>query len=87
VIAHFPPAEEENDWSALAVADGVELRVQAAFRAPDTAGNSPLFKRLAAVRCAFRWVASIMMRSGIAGSPEREPDSEIPAQLGKAESK
>ena len=61
VIAHLPFAEHEDEGLAFAVADRMELRVQAAFGAPDTAGNSPFFNRLAAVRCAFRWVASIMM--------------------------
>ena len=43
----------------------VQLGVQAAFGAPDTSGNRPFFKRLAAVRCAFRCVASIITRSGL----------------------
>jgi hypothetical protein len=64
VIAHLPLAEQQNEGFALAVADSVELRVQAAFRAPNASGNGLFFKRLAAVRCAFRWVASIIMRSG-----------------------
>jgi hypothetical protein len=51
VIAHLPLAEQQNEGFALAVADSVELRVQAAFRAPNASGNSPFFKRLAAVRC------------------------------------
>ena len=38
----------------------VKLRVQAPFGAPNTSGNIPFFKRLAAVRRAFRWVASII---------------------------
>ena len=33
--------------------------------APDTSGNRPFFERLAAVRCAFRCVAWIMIRSGL----------------------
>jgi hypothetical protein len=69
VIAHLPLAEQQDEGLALAVADSVELRVQAAFRAPNAAGNSPFFNRLAAVRCAFRWVASIIMRSGFGPSP------------------
>ena len=71
VIAHLPLAEQQNEGFALAVADSVELRVQAAFRAPNASGNSPFFKRLAAVRCAFRWVASIIMRSGFGPSLAR----------------
>jgi hypothetical protein len=50
VIAHLPLAEHEDEGLAAAVTDSVQLRVQAAFRAPDPAGNSPFFKRLAAVR-------------------------------------
>jgi hypothetical protein len=37
---------------------GMQLGFQAAFGAPDTSGNS-LAEGLAAVRCAFEWVASI----------------------------
>ena len=54
MIAHLPFAEQQDEGLAVAIADSVELRVQAAFRAPNAAGNSPFFKRLAAVRCAFR---------------------------------
>src|SRR5207248_6921150 len=50
VIAHLPLAEHEDEGLAAAVTDSVQLRVQAACRAPDPAGNSPFFKRLAAVR-------------------------------------
>ena len=64
VIAHLPLAEHQDKGLALTIADGVELRVQAAFCAPNATGNSPFFKRLAAVRCAFKCVASIMMRFG-----------------------
>ena len=46
-----------------------QLGVQAALGAPDTSGNRPFFKRLAAVRCAFRCVASIMIRSGLPPLP------------------
>src|SRR5205823_4732814 len=44
VIAHLPLAEHEDEGLAAAVTDSVQLRVQAAFRAPDPAGNSPFFK-------------------------------------------
>ena len=53
----------------LAIADSIELGVQSTLCAPDTTGNIPFFRRLAAVRWAFRWVASIMMRSGFGPSP------------------
>ncbi len=36
-----------------------------------TMRDGPFLSRLAAVRCAFRWVASIMMRSGRGPSPAR----------------
>lgn len=38
VIAHLPFAEHHNQRAALAIADGMELGVQAAFGAPDTSG-------------------------------------------------
>ena len=50
VIAHLAFGEQQQDRSALAVGDGVQLRVQAALRAADTAGNIPFLSRLAAVR-------------------------------------
>jgi pimeloyl-ACP methyl ester carboxylesterase len=64
VVAHLSLAEQQDERATQMVADRMELRVQAALGAPDTSGKSPLFKRLAAVRCAFRWVASIMIVSG-----------------------
>ena len=69
VVAHLAFRQEQDERPAVAVADGVELGVQPAFGAPDTAGNIPFLSRLAAVRWAFRWVASIMMRSGFGPSP------------------
>jgi hypothetical protein len=62
-VAYPAFAEQHDERPASAVADRVQLGVQAAF-APDTSGNRPFFKRLAAVRCAFKCVASIMIRSG-----------------------
>jgi hypothetical protein len=67
-ITAAPFGEHQNDAAALAAADGVQLRVQAALGAPETAGKSPFFSRLAAVRCAFRWVASIISLSGLSAS-------------------
>src|SRR6202041_2757516 len=61
----LPLAQEHDEGTSVTVADRVQLGVQTAFGAPDTSGNRPLFKRLAAVRCAFRCVASIMTRSGL----------------------
>ena len=64
VVAHLPFAEQHHQGAALFVADCMKLGVQTAFSAPDTSGNSPFFSRLAAVRCALRWVASIINRCG-----------------------
>jgi hypothetical protein len=65
VIAHLALAEQHDQRPSLVIAYGMQFRVQAAFCAPDTAGNSPFLSRLAAVRCAFRWVASIISRSDL----------------------
>src|SRR3954451_9980224 len=64
-FAHLAFAKQHDDRTSLTITYGVQLRVQAALRAPDTSGNRPFFKRLAAVRCAFRWVASIINRFGV----------------------
>src|SRR3546814_4182762 len=64
IVAHLSFAQQHDQRPALAVADGMELRVQTAFGASDTSGNSPFLSRLAAVRCALRWVASIINWSG-----------------------
>ena len=65
VIAHLALADQHDQRSALAIADGVQLGVQAAFGASDRSGNDPFLTRLAAVRCALRCVASIMSWSGL----------------------
>src|SRR5665647_2559512 len=65
VVAHLAFAEQHDQRSSVAIAHGVQFRVQAAFRAPDTSGTSPFFRRLAAVRWAFIWVASIISRRGL----------------------
>lgn len=62
MIAHLAFGQQHDEQLAGAVADDVEFRVQSAFRAPDTTGNSPFLSRLAAVLCAFRRVESIMIR-------------------------
>ncbi len=66
VIAHLAFAEQHDDGTSPAIAYGVQLRVQTALGAPDTSGNRPFFKRLAAVRCAFRaeQVTSSLRRLG-----------------------
>src|SRR5690606_37661994 len=69
VVTHLAFRQKHDDRPAVTVADGVELGVQPALGSPDTTGNIPFLSRLAAVRCAFRCVASIMMRSGFGPSP------------------
>jgi hypothetical protein len=54
MVAHVPFREARKNWPGFAVADGVQLGVQAVLRSPNTAGNSPFFGRLAAVRWALR---------------------------------
>src|SRR5690606_31775472 len=74
VIAHLPFAEQQDQWPAFAIAHGMEFRVQTASGASDTSGNSPFLSRLAAVRWALRWVASIINWSGFppsAASPAK----------------
>jgi len=69
VVAHLPFGQEQDNRPAFAIAHGMELGVQPAFGASDTSGKSPPFNRLAAVRWAFRWVASIMIASGSPALP------------------
>ena len=54
VIAHLPFGEQQQEGPPLAVADGVQLGVQAAFGSPEATRKSPFWSRLAAVRCALR---------------------------------
>ena len=60
IIADLALGEQQDQGLAFAVADRVQLRVQAALGSTDAAGNSPFLSRLAAVRWAFRCVASII---------------------------
>lgn len=71
VIAHLAFCEQHDQGAAGAVADDVKLGVQAAFRPTKTAGKSPFLSRLAAVRCAFRCVVSIINRSVWPALPAR----------------
>src|SRR3546814_19180629 len=71
IVAHLSFAQQHDQRPALAVADGMELRVQTAFGASDTSGNSPFLSRLAAVRCPLRWVAAIINWSGFPPLAER----------------
>ncbi len=50
IVAGLAGGEEEQQGPSQAVCDGVQFGIQAAFRASDTAGKSPFFSRLAAVR-------------------------------------
>ena len=63
VIAGVPSGQQQVDRLARVVAHRVELRIQAAFRATNTAGYCPFLSRLAAVLWAFRCVASIIRQS------------------------
>jgi hypothetical protein len=50
VVTGLAGCQKEQQGPAQAVCDSVQLGVQAAFRTSDTAGKSPFFSRLAAVR-------------------------------------
>ena len=71
MVAHLSFGQQHGERLAVPVADNMQLGVQTTLGAPDTAGNIPFLSRLAAVRCAFRCVASIMMRSGLGPSAAR----------------
>src|SRR3546814_5413301 len=61
VVADLPGGHEEAQGAAVRIGDGVKLRVHAAFGVSDQPAKTPfLTRRLDAVRCAFRSVASIM---------------------------
>lgn len=64
VVVHLAFGQQQDERSTAAVADGMQLRVQSAFGATDPAGAPFFCRRLADVRCAFRWLESIMIRSG-----------------------
>ena len=63
VVAALPLGQQQGDRPPLPVAGGVQLGVQPALGAADMS-RTPFCRRLAAVRCALRWVASIMRRAG-----------------------
>jgi putative transposase len=71
LVVHLPCGEHHHDRAALAVADSVELGVQPALGAADAPIRRPLLSKLAAVRCALRWVLSMISRSGSPASPAR----------------
>jgi hypothetical protein len=60
IVTHLAFGQQQDQRLAVGVANGVQFGVQAAFGASNTAGNIPFLSRLAAVRWALRWVASIM---------------------------
>ncbi len=73
VVADLARGHEEVQGAAIRVGDGMELRVHAAFGASDQAAGIPFLGRcLDAVRCAFRYVASITTVFGSA-SPAASP--------------
>ena len=84
MIAHLPFAEQQDQGLAVLIGDGVQFRVQAAFGAADASGNSPFLRRLAAVRCALRCVASMKSRSGLRTFPARMAKMRLntPVRLG-----
>ena len=65
VVADLPGGHEEAQGAPVCVGDGMKLH--AAFGAPDQMAAVPFFtRRLEAVRCALRYVASIMTVFGSA---------------------
>ncbi len=60
VVADLPLCEQQNQGLAVAIANRVQLRVQPAFGPPYTPRSARILARLAAVRWAFRCVASII---------------------------
>jgi hypothetical protein len=60
IVADLALGEQQDQWLAVPVADGVQLGVQTAFGPSDTAGNSPFLSRLAAARWAFKCVTLII---------------------------
>jgi hypothetical protein len=74
VIAHLAFGKHHHQWLASAVAyDGAVLS-SSSLSCARCNGKEPLFfKRLAAVRCAFKCVESIMMRSGFGQDANEKP--------------
>ena len=60
IVADLSPCEARYQRLAVAVTDRVKLRVQPALGPSDAPRSMPFFAGLAAVRCAFRSVASII---------------------------
>jgi hypothetical protein len=64
-ITDLACSEEEQQRRSRSIGDGMQLGVQAAFRASDAAGKSTFLSRLAAILWALRCAASIISRSGL----------------------
>ena len=80
VVAHLAGCQEEPDRPSFGIGHGVQLGVQSAFGAPDKATAPPFFaRRLEAVRCAFRKVASIMIVLGRSASAARPAEAARPS--------
>ena len=60
IVADLAFGKQQDQRFAVGVANRMQLGVQAALCPPDTTGNTPFLNKLAAVRWAFRCVASIM---------------------------
>lgn len=61
VVAALARGQEHPHGPAQSIRDGVQLGVHPALGAPDQPPAPPFFRpRLEAVRCVFRWVASII---------------------------
>ena len=55
IIAALTSGYEETEWASIGIGEGMQLRVHAAFCAPDQTSRPPFFtRRLEAVRCAFK---------------------------------
>ena len=66
-ITHLSRNHKRAQRSSVLIRDRMQLRVRAAFYLPGQAAWIPFFnRRLEAVRCALRYVASIMMVRGSA---------------------
>jgi len=69
VVADLSGGHEEAERTAVCVGQAMELRVHATFGATNQAPEIPfLTRRLDAVRCAFRYVASVMTVFGSASA-------------------
>ena len=59
IVTHLAFGQQQDQRLAVGVANCVQFGVQAAFGTSNTARNIPFLSRLAVVRWALRWVASI----------------------------